>query len=441
MAEARFTFPKNFLWGAATSSHQVEGGNTNNNWYAWEVGGNCHSGHSAGPACDWWGGRWREDFDRAAEAGQNAHRFSIEWSRIEPSEGRWDESALDRYRDMARGLRERGMEPMVTLHHFTDPLWLYEQGGWEHDRTEAFTAYVEKVVVALKEYVSLWVTFNEPNTYTVLGYLFGDFPPGKNSIPAASRVMTNIVRAHASAYRTIHRIQPSAMVGMAHHYRGMVPARAWLPPDRWIARYQSNALNLAFPRAVTTGKLHLPVGRVNIPAAKGTQDFLGLSYYTEELVAFSPFAFADFFARRYFRPEADLSTTGFLALEPDGFFRALRWARSFGLPIYVTENGFEDADDRLRPRYLVEHIRRLWRAVNHNWDIRGYFHWSLIDNFEWERGWTQRFGLWALDEATQARRKRPSADLYAEICTQNALTSEMVARFAPLSFPKMFPNE
>lgn len=441
MAEARLTFPKNFLWGTATSSHQMEGGNTNNNWYAWELGGNCHPGHTASQACDWWGGRWREDFDRAAEAGQNAHRFSIEWSRIAPSEGRWDESALDRYRDMARGLRARGMEPMVTLHHFTDPLWLYEQGGWETDRTAVFAAYVEKVVVALKEHVNLWVTFNEPNVYTVLGYLMGDFPPGKNSVPAAGRVMTNLVRAHAAAYHAIHRIQPSAMVGMAHQYRGLLPARNWFPPDRAIARFQSNSFNEAFPQAATTGRLRLPIGRVHVPAAKGTQDFMGLNYYTEELVRFAPFALGDFFAKRSFREDAVLSPTGFIAMEPDGFLRALRWARGFKLPIYVTENGVEDADDGLRPQYLVEHIRRLWRAVNHNWDVRGYFHWSLVDNFEWERGWTQRFGLWARDEVSQARHKRPSADLYAEICRENALTSEMVARFAPSSFQKMFPNE
>ncbi len=441
MAEARFTFPKKYLWGTATSAHQVEGGNTNNNWFAWEAGGRVHPGHSAGLACDWWGGRWREDFDRAADAGQNAHRFSIEWSRIEPSPGRWDENALDRYRDMARGLRQRGMTPMVTLHHFTDPLWIYEKGGWEHDRAEAFTAYVEKVVVALKEYVDLWVTFNEPNVYTVIGYLLGEFPPGKKSIPAASKVMINIVRAHAAAYRTIHRIQPQARVGMAHQYRGLSPARTWFPLDKAIARYQAKSFNDAFPRAVSSGWLSLPIGRVRIGAAKGTQDYFGLNYYTAELVKFAPLAIGNFFSRRFYREGVPCSPTGFIALEPDGFSDALRWAHGFRLPIFVTENGVEDPEDQLRPIYIVEHIRRLWLATNFNWDIQGYFHWSLVDNFEWERGWTQRFGLWALDQETQARTKRPSADLYAEICRTNALSSELVARYAPASFVKMFPNE
>jgi beta-glucosidase len=199
MAEARLTFPRNFLWGTATAAHQVEGGSTNSSWYAWERDGHVRGGDSAELACDWWSGRWREDFDRAAETGQNGHRFSVEWSRIEPEPGRWDESALDHYREMARGLYERGLQPMVTLHHFTDPLWLAEAGGWESDRTQAFTTFTVKVVEALKEYVRLWCTFNEPNVYVTMGYITGLFPPGLTNPIAAGRAMSNLLAAHASA--------------------------------------------------------------------------------------------------------------------------------------------------------------------------------------------------------------------------------------------------
>ncbi|RMF45510.1 MAG: glycoside hydrolase family 1 protein, partial [Anaerolineae bacterium] len=131
MPQATFHFPRGFLWGTATAAHQVEGNNTNNNWYAWEQAG--RTVHPSGLACDWWGGRWREDLDRAAEGGQNAHRFSVEWSRIQPEPDRWDEEALDHYRQMLQGMYERGITPLVTLHHFTDPLWLSEQGGWENE--------------------------------------------------------------------------------------------------------------------------------------------------------------------------------------------------------------------------------------------------------------------------------------------------------------------
>jgi beta-glucosidase len=183
--QATYHFPTGFLWGTATSSHQVEGGNNNNNWAGWERdAGHIHAGQRAGLASDWWGGRWKEDFDRAADTGQNAHRFSIEWSRIQPTPDHWDESALDRYREMARGLERRGMLPLVTLHHFTDPLWLSERGGWENEETpQLFNRYVAKVVDALKEYVTMWITINEPNVYTMGGYLNGGFPPGKNDQP------------------------------------------------------------------------------------------------------------------------------------------------------------------------------------------------------------------------------------------------------------------
>src|SRR6185503_2897094 len=225
MPQATYHFPRGFLWGTATSSHQVEGNNTNNNWWKWEQDG--HTNGKSGLACDWWGGRWKEDFDRAAEGGQNAHRLSVEWSRIQPTPDTWDEDALERYRSMLRGMRERGLTPMVTLHHFTDPLWLAEYAGWE---TEAviplFEKFVRKTVEALKEYCTLWCTLNEPNGYALNGYVHQGvavFPPGKNDTRLAFRVMAIMVRAHAAAYRAIHEIQKEARVGFALNYRSFVP--------------------------------------------------------------------------------------------------------------------------------------------------------------------------------------------------------------------------
>ena len=198
MAKAKIQFPRGFLWGTATAAHQVEGQNTNNNWHAWEEAGKTVD--KSGLACDWWGGRWREDFDRAAETGQNAHRLSVEWSRIQPERDRWDESALDRYREMLRGLRDRNMTAMVTLHHFTNPLWVDDpstdsRSGWENDETpQLFADYVRKTVSALKEYTNLWVTINEPNVYAYSGYVEGAFPPGKQDLNIALKVMVNLVR-------------------------------------------------------------------------------------------------------------------------------------------------------------------------------------------------------------------------------------------------------
>jgi beta-glucosidase len=441
MAQATFHFPRGFLWGAATASHQVEGNNTNNNWWAWEQEpGRILQGHKSGLACDWWNGRWREDFDRAAQGGQNAHRLSIEWSRIQPAPDRWDEDALDHYREILRGLHERGLTPMVTLHHFTDPLWLTEMGGWENDLVVGyFEKYVSKAVEALREYASMWVTINEPNVYTVSGYVLGDFPGGKQDIGTALQVLTNMLRGHAAAYRAIHSLQPGAQVGVAINYRGFQAAKSWFPLDHLAAGLQSRSFNDLFPYTLRDGVMKLALWRKRIPEAKGTQDFVGINYYTVDRVAFNLRNYQQLFARRFYPQEADLSDTGFIANEPEGMFAALKWGLQFNLPIYVTENGVEDQDDHLRPRYLARHIHQVWRGVNFNWPVRGYFHWSLVDNFEWERGWTQRFGLWELNVETQARRKRPSADLYAEICNENGLSSEMVAKYAPEVLEVLFP--
>lgn len=442
MAQATFHFPRGFLWGTATASHQVEGNNTNNNWWAWEQQpGRILQGHKSGLACDWWGGRWREDFDRAAEGGQNAHRLSIEWSRVQPAPGRWDEDALDRYREMLQGLHERGMTPLVTLHHFSEPLWISEMGSWENEQIVGhFEAYVRKTVEALKEYTNLWFTINEPNVLAAFGFLMGYFPPGKKQLGAMSRAMANMVRAHAAAYRAIHHLQPTARVGCTINYRSVRPAKNWFPPDVLAARVQSQAFNDAFNRALSDGVLRLPFFRKRIPQARGTQDFIGLQYYTREYVAFHPLKFDELMLHRFYREGCDLSETGFIACEPEGMFEALKWANSFNLPIIVAENGVEDSQDVLRPSYLALHLHQLWRAVNFNWPVKGYFHWTLVDNFEWERGWTQRYGLWQLDVETQARQKRPSADFYAEVCRENALSSEMVSRYAPAVLHEIFPG-
>jgi len=440
MPQATYHFPRGFLWGTATSSYQVEGNNTNSQWWKFEEDG--HTNGKSGLACDWWGGRWREDFDRAAETGQNAHRFSVEWSRIQPEPDRWNEDALDRYRNMLRGLKERGITPMVTLHHFSDPLWLFDLCGWEHDDVvQMFEKFVRKTVDALKEYVTLWCTVNEPNVYAIMGYVSGKFPACNPGVNNAMQVLANLLRGHAAAYRAIHEIQPEARVGYAWQYRPMQPRTSWSPLDRLVTSIRSNGLNIAFPTGVSTGVMKTPVGNFSIPEAKGTQDYFGLNYYSEDTIWFDLLNGRELFSRAGYQEDADLSDTGFLANVPEGFFEAIKWAvKTFpDQPIIITENGVEDADDHMRPRYLAQHIHQMWRAVNFNWPVKGYFHWSLTDNFEWERGWTQRFGLWSLDVESQKRAKRPSADLYAEICKENGLSSEMVKKYCPEVMDKLFP--
>lgn len=439
---ASYHFPRGFLWGSATSSHQVEGNNTNNNWYAWEkIPGKICDGSQSGLACDWWGGRWKEDFDRAVETGQNAHRLSIEWSRIQPAPDRWDEDALDTYREMIRGLVDRNLTPCATLHHFTDPLWLTEAGGWlKPDAPELFEKFVRKVVEALKEYVNLWVTINEPNVYIVSGYLMGAFPPGKQDLGETWKVAIQIANGHARAYHAIHELQPEARVGLSINYRSFMPAAKWNPLDKLAANIQHQAFNCSFADAARDGHLRLLTYHTQIPHSAGTQDFIGLNYYSRDYTRFDLFSPQETFMKKFYAKEDELSGTGYIANVPEGFYEGLKWSIQYKVPVIVTENGVEDQQDLMRPRYLLQHIHQVWRAVNFNWPIKGYFHWSIVDNFEWERGWTQRFGLWGVDPQTQVRTRRKSVDLYAEICKENGITSQMVEKYAPEVFEKMFPG-
>jgi beta-glucosidase len=441
MPQASFHFPAGFLWGTATAAHQVEGSNTNNNWAYWESQSNrIQQGQTAGLAADWWGGRWKDDFDRAAETGQNAHRLSVEWSRIQPTPDHWDEDALDYYRQIIRGLTQRGMTPLVTLHHFTDPSWVMERGGWENpDTVKWFAAFTSKVVEALKEFVTLWIPINEPNVYTYSGYVDGVFPPGKHDIRLAGWVMQNMVRGHAAAYRAIHELQRTARVGTSINYRGFYPAHPTSPLDQFMTRLAFDSINNSFMSPLVDGRFNFAFQRARIPEAVGAFDFTGVNYYTTERVSFALDP-ASTFTHRAFPPGAPLSETGSMASYPPGMKDALYWANRFNKPIYITENGIDDSADKVRPAYLIEHVHQAWRAVNMNVPIKGYFHWTLVDNFEWERGWTQRFGLWGLDVPTQARIRRPSVDLYAAICKENGITSEMVEKYAPDIFAKLFPG-
>src|SRR4030042_3995825 len=296
MAQATFHFPRGFLWGTATAAYQVEGNNVDSNWFAWEQeAGRIIHGDRAGQACDWWNGRGREDFRRAAEGYQNAHRMSIEWSRIQPAPDRWDEDALNRYIEMVRGLTELNMTPLITLHHFSDPQWFVEQGGWENESAaEYFVKYVRKVVQALKDYVNLWLTFNEPNGYALLGFSQGTFPPGKKDNGLAFKVMVNIIHAHAAAYHVIHQIQPEARVGIVNYYRSLMPSRPWFPLDRLVT-YLLKGLNEIFPSAARDGVVRFISRRTRIPEATGTQDFLGLDYYTRDYVSFNLFKARELF--------------------------------------------------------------------------------------------------------------------------------------------------
>jgi beta-glucosidase len=441
MPEATFHFPQDFKWGTATAAHQVEGNNTLNDWWAWEQEeGHIAGNQRSGPAANWWE-QAEEDFDRAAELGQNAHRLSIEWSRIEPREGHFDDAALGRYREMLRALHARGIEPMVTLHHFTNPLWLADMGGWENARAvPLFDRYVARVVEALGEYCDLWCTINEPNVLVFMGYIDGVFPPGKQDFRAAMRAGRTLMRAHAAAYHRIHSLQPEARVGFAHNMRVFDPAHPRSPLDRTVAGLLDRSFNRTFLTA-TRGWWSPPLGFGPALRVRGTLDWIGLNYYTRDLVTFDRSLPDQLFGRRFHRESAELLDGGYGELYAEGLARMVRRLAGLRLPIYVTENGIPDDDDDQRPRALVLHLHQLWRTIQGCIPVMGYYHWTLVDNFEWAEGWDLRFGLIELDPETQERTPRRSAYLYRDVAGANAITPSMLDKYTPELRPVLLPGE
>jgi beta-glucosidase len=437
-------FPRKFLWGCATAAHQVEGQNVND-WWRWEkTPGHIYQNQPVDRACDWWAGRYIEDFDRAAEMHNNAQRISVEWSRIEPEPGVWDESALARYRDMVKALRDRGMTVMITLHHFTNPLWIADHDGWLWDEVPSyFVRYVRKVVETLGDLCSLWCTINEPTVYAVQGYSLGTWPPGLKSRTALRKVVVNLLRGHAAAYHAIKDVQPDSQVGYAIHYVGIHPAFPSLIHGT-AARLVDQAFNQLFVTAIKDGIARIPGGSpIPVPQVKGTLDWIGLQYYQHFYVGFTPFSPGSFFIRQRKPKNMPVGPGTWGGLAPEKIFNYLRWLSiTLQKPIYVTESGVPDPDDTIRPGYLIQTVRAMWRAVNFNFPVRGFFFWSLVDNFEWSEGYDPRFnfGLYKVNFETQERTQRQSARLYKEICTQNGLSSGAVQRYAPELFDQLFPG-
>lgn len=412
-------FPAGFHFGAATAAHQVEGGLGGNNWARWEAGvrpdgqPTIRTGERAGRAVEHWD-RFDDDVALMVDLGLDTYRFSVEWSRVEPEPGRVDTAALERYRSWCTTLRDAGIEPLVTLHHFTEPVWLTDRGGFEDPATAAaFERFVARVVPALGEYVDRWVTINEPNVFAVLGWLQGEFPPGVRDLRRTSQVLRTVLACHARAYHTIHQLdtraaEPAgtpAQVSLAHNVILFEP-RSWANPAEVIAaRVAHRNYNAAPIEACRTGRFTfgLPGARVDerMRGLAGTLDWLGVNHYVRHLVKVPG-------GDELFETGSDDATvTNDMGwdLIPGTLAEAVRWASRYRLPITVTEHGTCDAQvpDRRRQWFLATSLASLAETVAAGTDVRGYVHWSLLDNFEWAHGFTPRFGLYRVDHMTQQR--------------------------------------
>jgi beta-glucosidase len=410
-----YRFPPGFLWGAATSSHQVEGANRWNDWWECEAAGLVP--HKSGDACKHYE-LYESDFEMARSWGHNAHRFSVEWSRIEPREAEWSREAMEHYVDVVRALRIRGLEPIVTLHHFTNPVWFSRRGGWLHrESVRSFARYVEYVADHLAPHVRYWITVNEPTVYIKRGFLVGDWPPLRKDFRAgAALVLKRMARAHVAAYRILHRAASDIEVGFSHSAPLLVPSDPARGLDRLAVCVRDYFLHRLFFRWIGAtasrkrGVKHL--------------DFLGLNYYTRDLVRGGGWGLQAILGAKpgpERRSDAGLRSDMDWEIYPAGLRSVLERFSALGVPLLVTENGVATEDESVRAGFIEDHLRAVVEALSNGVSVIGYLYWSLMDNFEWTHGTAARFGLARVDFETQERTARPCVERFSRICRENAL--------------------
>jgi beta-glucosidase len=391
--ESSRAFPGGFTWGTATAAHQIEGGNVNNDWWAFEHVAGSVCSEPSGDACDSWE-RWEEDADLVAGLGLDNYRFSVEWSRIEPAEGEISHAALAHYRRLCEGLRARGVDPVVTFHHFTTPRWLTEQGGWESGTAvERFARFCTVVADALGDVMSRACTINEPNIVATMGWHAGMFPPGKNDVGLSRRVAAHFVEAHRVAVEAIRSAAPGVPVGLTLSMT-----------DYQLAPGGEDKLESIRHHAED----------VFLDATKG-DDFLGVQTYTRQLIG--PQGWAGY---EEGVPVLDMGYEFYPAALGNCLRRA--WGYTNGsVPLFVTENGIGTTDDQQRIDYVRQALGGVLDAIDEGIDVRGYTYWSLLDNFEWALGYRPRFGIVSVDRGTFGRTAKPSARWLAGIAAANAL--------------------
>jgi beta-glucosidase len=402
-----------FLWGAATSSHQVEGDNRYNDWWLWERDQprRIRDGRGAGEAAQWWNGGAELDLQTAVQLGHRAHRLSLEWSRLEPAPGRFDAKAFARYGDILQHARSLGLSLYVTLNHFTLPQWVGPAGWLEPRLPEAFARYAVRAVEAFAPLVDVWATLNEPTVLAWKAYARRDWPPARGSPADAAVAIKQQLLGHAAAYHAIASKKPKVNVGIVLSLPRIEPDDPRSPFDCQAANAHRWLANGAVLHALETGWCHPPVGlwRSFSPELRGTLGHLGINYYGRYLVRFCPRSPLRLFGRHVQEPSIRAHTSDWGQPSAAGLVSQLRELRRFGVPLYVTENGVYDPDDSQRPQFIHDHAAAVLQARAEGIDLAGYFHWSLIDNFEWAQGWTTPFGLISLDPKTQTRKIRPSA--------------------------------
>jgi beta-glucosidase len=398
---AKLTFPEGFLWGTATAAHQIEGNNKNTDWWEWEYSKDYETNdreyplEPSGLACDSYN-RYEEDFDLAKEMKNNSIRFSVEWARIEPEEGKFDQNEIEHYKKMIQAARDRGLKTFVTLHHFTNPLWFAKKGGWTNlGAPKLFARYAQKCAHEFGDSIDFYMTINEPQVLVLQGYLRGMWPPNKTNAFLSLIAQFNLMRCHRSAYDAIKSVNKKYKVGIVKH----------------IVWYESHTHKFHYIDKIACRILYflnnefflLPLGKKN--------DFIGVNYYFTTRLKHL----------KGNNPNDKVSDLNWW-INPVGLENILLSLRKYKVPIYITENGVADAKDALRKEFIRDMLVATHRAIQKGADVRGYFYWSLVDNYEWHHGFWPRFGLIHIKRHHNLDREmRPSAFYYTTVCDENAV--------------------
>jgi beta-glucosidase len=407
----KLRFPKKFLWGAATSAHQVEG-NTHNQWTVWELE-NANSlaaqashqwddldnwdeikalathadNYVSGNGIDHYN-RFEKDFDIVQKLHMNSFRFSVEWSRVQPEEGAWNVEAVEHYKKYVQELKKRDIEPIVTLFHFTLPIWFSEKGGFtQRKNVKHFVSFAERMTRELGPSVKYIITLNEPEVYAQESYLMGHWPPMQTSKKTFWRVMSNLAYAHNKSSDVIHKINRRYKVSIAKN-----SAFVYAGDDALLSR--TSAMIMQYLQ-----------DDYFLKKVVKTCDFIGVNYYFSNRV----------YGSRMHNPDIDVSDLGW-DMNPANIQHALeRVYEKYKLPIMITENGLADANDTQRQWWITQTLVGMQKAMGNGVELWGYLHWSLLDNFEWDKGRWPRFGLIAVDDSSLKRTARPSAVWFSKI--------------------------
>lgn len=414
-----YKFPEGFYWGTATSAHQIEGGNDNTDWWEWEqskkypphLNANATEAEMADLperewplepsliACDSYN-RYEEDFDLCKQMNNNVVRFSVEWARIEPEDGVFNQIEIDHYKKVLKAAKERGLKTFVTLHHFTTPTWMTKNGGWANPVIYwKFARYAKKCAQEFGDQIDYYGTINEPQVYSVMSYAWGTWPPAKRNWFLAAFVGFNTIMAHRAAYDSIKSVNQSLQVGIVKHIVWHETGNA------------SNAFINILDRLNTALRFFLGCDAYLMMLGK-KNDYIGVNYYFTEINE----------NLSVHNKNDRVSDLGWW-IYPAGLEKILIHLKKYNLPIYITENGLADEKDVYREEFIREMLISCAKAIAEGANLRGYLHWSLLDNYEWHQGYWPKFGLVEIDRKNDLERKpRKSFHYYAKICKENEVS-------------------